>query len=60
MQRLWQIAKRPLMGFNAACSRYGLTYCGVAFVVWRSHEWLPRDMVFTGGWCGECAALEGT
>ena len=34
---------------SGRCRRYGGTYCGCAFQVWRSRDWLPKDMVFTGG-----------
>jgi glutamate decarboxylase len=37
---------------NASGHKYGLTYPGVGFVVWRSEEYLPEDLVFRVNYLG--------
>ncbi|EFN59728.1 hypothetical protein CHLNCDRAFT_133312 [Chlorella variabilis] len=38
---------------NVSGHKYGLVYCGVAFQVWRSRAWLPKDMVLTVDYLGK-------
>ena len=35
---------------SISCSghKYGMVYPGIAFVVFRSNDWVPKDMKFTG------------
>lgn len=37
-----------VVSINLSGHKYGLVYCGCAFIVWRNRDWLPQDMVFTG------------
>lgn len=44
---------------NVSGHKYGLVYCGVAFQVWRSRAWLPKDMVLTGEATPPCVPCAG-
>ena len=38
--------------FTAAPLRYGLTYPGIAWAIWRSHDCLPADLIFHVSYLG--------
>ncbi|EUA07315.1 alanine racemase, N-terminal domain protein [Mycobacterium xenopi 4042] len=40
------------MSINVSGHKYGLTYPGIGFVVWRSREHLPEDLVFRVNYLG--------
>jgi glutamate decarboxylase len=41
-----------VVSINVSGHKYGLTYPGIGFVVWRSHEYLPEDLVFRVNYLG--------
>lgn len=41
-----------MVSINVSGHKYGLTYPGVGFVVWRSKEYLPDDLVFRVNYLG--------
>src|SRR5260370_28763743 len=44
----WDFRLPPVVAINLSGHKYGLTYPGIGFVVWRSKEQLPEDLVFRG------------
>ena len=42
-----------------AC-RYGLVYPGLGWVMWRSVEYLPEEMIFYDNYLGEVLPREST
>ncbi|PSC74807.1 glutamate decarboxylase [Micractinium conductrix] len=50
---LFDFRLRHVASINVSGHKYGLVYCGCAFIVWRNREFLPRDMVFTVAYLGK-------
>ena len=48
----WDFRVPRVVSINVSGHKYGLTYPGVGFVVWRSREWLPEDLVFRVNYLG--------
>ena len=44
----WDFRLPRVVSINVSGHKYGLTYPGIGFVVWRSAEHLPDDLVFPG------------
>ncbi|MBV9353741.1 MAG: glutamate decarboxylase, partial [Mycobacterium sp.] len=49
---VWDFRLPRVVSINVSGHKYGLTYPGVGFVVWRSHEHLPEDLVFRVNYLG--------
>ncbi|MFH5208837.1 glutamate decarboxylase [Antrihabitans sp. NCIMB 15449] len=49
---LWDFRVPRVVSINASGHKYGLTYPGIGFVVWRSREHLPEDLVFHVNYLG--------
>ena len=43
---VWDFRLPRVVSINVSGHKYGLTYPGIGFVVWRSAEHLPDDLVF--------------
>ena len=48
----WDFRLPRVVSINVSGHKYGLTYPGVGFVVWRSNEYLPEDLVFQVNYLG--------
>jgi glutamate decarboxylase len=48
----WDFRLPRVVSINASGHKYGLTYPGIGFVVWRSPEHLPEDLVFRVNYLG--------
>ena len=49
---VWDFRLRRVVSINVSGHKYGLTYPGIGFVVWRSPEYLPDDLVFRVNYLG--------
>jgi glutamate decarboxylase len=49
---VWDFRLPRVVSINVSGHKYGLTYPGVGFVVWRSAEYLPDDLVFRVNYLG--------
>jgi glutamate decarboxylase len=48
----WDFRLPRVVSINVSGHKYGLTYPGIGFVVWRSREYLPEDLVFRVNYLG--------
>jgi glutamate decarboxylase len=49
---MWDFRLPRVVSINASGHKYGLTYPGIGFVVWRSVEHLPEELVFRVNYLG--------
>ena len=49
---VWDFRLPRVVSINVSGHKYGLTYPGIGFVVWRSAEHLPDDLVFRVNYLG--------
>src|SRR6476660_2595030 len=49
---VWDFRLPRVVSINVSGHKYGLTYPGVGFVVWRSADALPEDLVFRVNYLG--------
>jgi len=42
----WDFKIPRVVSINASGHKYGLAYVGVGWVIWRSHKYLPKDLIF--------------
>src|SRR5690349_2995846 len=48
----WDFRLERVQSINASGHKYGLVYPGVGWAIWRTHEALPRDLVFDVNYLG--------
>lgn len=48
----WDFQIPRVVSINVSGHKYGMTYPGIGFVVWRSKECLPEDLVFRVNYLG--------
>lgn len=48
----WDFRLPRVVSINVSGHKYGLTYPGIGFVVWRNKEYLPEDLVFRVNYLG--------
>ncbi|ORV97301.1 glutamate decarboxylase [Mycobacterium kyorinense] len=48
----WDFRLPRVVSINVSGHKYGLTYPGIGFVVWRNREHLPEDLVFRVNYLG--------
>lgn len=48
----WDFRVPRVVSINVSGHKYGLTYPGIGFVVWRSKEDLPEDLIFRVNYLG--------
>ena len=48
----WDFRLHRVVSINVSGHKYGLTYPGIGFVVWRSAEHLPEELVFRVNYLG--------
>ena len=48
----WDFRLPRVVSINVSGHKYGLTYPGIGFVVWRNSEWRPEDLVFRVNYLG--------
>jgi glutamate decarboxylase len=48
----WDFRLPRVVSINVSGHKYGLTYPGIGFVVWRNSDWLPEDLVFRVNYLG--------
>ncbi len=49
---VWDFRVPRVQSINASGHKYGLVYPGVGWIVWRTHEALPDDLVFRVNYLG--------
>ncbi|MDT5337117.1 MAG: glutamate decarboxylase [Mycobacterium sp.] len=49
---VWDFRLPRVVSINVSGHKYGLTYPGIGFVVWRSAEYLPEELVFRVNYLG--------
>ncbi|MGW0161581.1 glutamate decarboxylase [Mycobacterium sp. NPDC003323] len=49
---IWDFRLPRVVSINVSGHKYGLTYPGIGFVVWRNAEHLPEDLVFRVNYLG--------
>ncbi|MET4432984.1 MULTISPECIES: glutamate decarboxylase [unclassified Mycolicibacterium] len=49
---MWDFRLPRVVSINVSGHKYGLTYPGIGFVVWRSREHLPEELVFRVNYLG--------
>ncbi|MEV0852519.1 glutamate decarboxylase [Nocardia fluminea] len=49
---MWDFRLPRVVSINVSGHKYGLTYPGIGFVVWRGPEYLPDDLVFRVNYLG--------
>jgi glutamate decarboxylase len=49
---MWDFRLPRVVSINVSGHKYGLTYPGIGFVVWRNAEHLPEDLVFKVNYLG--------
>ena len=49
---VWDFRLPRVVSINVSGHKYGLTYPGIGFVVWRNAEHLPEDLVFRVNYLG--------
>ena len=49
---IWDFRLPRVVSINVSGHKYGLTYPGIGFVVWRSPEHLPEELVFRVNYLG--------
>jgi glutamate decarboxylase len=49
---MWDFRLPRVVSINVSGHKYGLTYPGIGFVVWRSKEHLPEELVFRVNYLG--------
>ncbi|KAA1248634.1 glutamate decarboxylase [Mycobacterium simiae] len=49
---VWDFRLPRVVSINVSGHKYGLTYPGIGFVVWRSPDYLPEDLVFRVNYLG--------
>jgi len=42
----WDFKIPRVVSINTSGHKFGLSYVGVGWVVWRSHKYLPKDLIF--------------
>jgi len=48
----WDFRNPRVVSINVSGHKYGMTYPGIGFVVWRGKEYLPEDLVFHVNYLG--------
>jgi glutamate decarboxylase len=48
----WDFRLPRVVSINVSGHKYGLTFPGIGFVVWRSHQYLPDELVFRVNYLG--------
>lgn len=48
----WDFRNPRVVSINVSGHKYGLTYPGIGFVIWRGREYLPEDLVFRVNYLG--------
>ncbi len=49
---VWDFRLPRVVSINVSGHKYGLTYPGIGFVLWRSPKYLPEDLVFRVNYLG--------
>jgi glutamate decarboxylase len=49
---IWDFRLPRVVSINVSGHKYGLTYPGIGFVVWRSRDYLPEELVFRVNYLG--------
>lgn len=49
---LWDFRLEKVVSINVSGHKYGLVYPGVGWVVWRSPEYLPQELIFNINYLG--------
>lgn len=48
----WDFRLSRVVSINVSGHKYGLTYAGVGWAVWRSAEYLPKSLIFNINYLG--------
>ncbi|KAI8374989.1 glutamate decarboxylase [Choanephora cucurbitarum] len=49
---VWDFRLKRVVSINVSGHKYGLTYAGIGFAVWRSKEYLPESLIFNINYLG--------
>ncbi|KAF4121674.1 glutamate decarboxylase [Geosmithia morbida] len=49
---VWDFQLPKVVSINTSGHKYGLVYPGIGWVIWRSSEYLPKDLVFNINYLG--------
>ncbi|ORX52779.1 glutamate decarboxylase [Hesseltinella vesiculosa] len=48
----WDFRLPRVVSINVSGHKYGLTYAGIGWAIWRSPEYLPKDLIFNINYLG--------
>ncbi|KAI8061665.1 glutamate decarboxylase [Gongronella butleri] len=48
----WDFRLKRVVSINVSGHKYGLTYAGIGWGIWRSPEYLPKDLIFNINYLG--------
>src|ERR1700746_1817119 len=48
----WDFRLKRVVSINSSGHKYGLVYPGVGWVIWRTEEYLPQDLIFKVNYLG--------
>lgn len=49
---LWDFRLKNVVSINTSGHKYGLVYPGIGWIVWRSEQCLPKELIFKVGYLG--------
>ncbi|KAI8097851.1 glutamate decarboxylase [Gilbertella persicaria] len=49
---VWDFRLNRVVSINVSGHKYGLTYAGIGFAIWRSKEYLPESLIFNINYLG--------
>jgi glutamate decarboxylase len=51
-QLIWDFRLPTVVSINVSGHKYGLVYAGIGWCIWRSDEFLPKDLIFNINYLG--------
>jgi len=48
----WDFRLPRVISINVSGHKYGLTYAGIGWAIWRSPDYLPKDLIFNINYLG--------
>jgi len=53
---VWDFRLPRVVSINTSGHKYGLTYPGIGWAIWRSHDFLPKELIFNINYLGAAQA----
>lgn len=50
---IWDFRLKNVISINASGHKYGLVYPGIGWAMWRSHRYIPEELIFEVSYLGE-------